>query len=192
MVNRLADELRLWFRLSPGFSCDLDRSFGKFTNLEHVLSSLQTASDRVRCHLDPYGRSRSRGCGPDDEASSEQGIPSGEPVFVKPADGAAACKVDPNRLVFKHAPKFQAEKFLSDPLLKSGFMNPKCFRSPKETWPRVKQARVMCSRERLLALFKKWDSVDSLYLLPATQSEQKYRCGLFTVYKNEEKDRQIF
>lgn len=49
----------------------------------------------------------------------------------------------------------------------------------------------MCSREQLLKLYKKWDSVGCLALLDAKNSDPQYRCGLFAVYKNAEKDRQI-
>jgi len=42
-----------------------------------------------------------------------------------------------------------------------------------------------------LKLYKKWDSVGCLALLDAKNSDPQYRCGLFAVYKNAEKDRQI-
>ena len=46
-------------------------------------------------------------------------------------------------------------------------------------------------RDKQLKLYRKWDAVQSLYLLPATESEVKYRCGLFSVYKSDTVDRQI-
>eukprot|EP00435_Cladocopium_sp_Y103_P064493 s910_g26.t1 len=42
-----------------------------------------------------------------------------------------------------------------------------------------------------MRLFRKWDNVHSLRLLDASFSEAQYRCGLFAVYKNSEKDLQI-
>lgn len=42
-----------------------------------------------------------------------------------------------------------------------------------------------------MKLYKKWDSVGCLALLDAKNSDPQYRCGLFAVYKNAEKDRQI-
>ena len=100
-------------------------------------------------------------------------------------------QVQPDRLVFEKAPSFKAERFIVDPLLKSGYLDPAAFRKPEEEWPRVKLAKVQASRDDQLALYKKWDLVHSLYLLPAESSEVRYRCGLFSVYKDEHVDRQI-
>ena len=102
-----------------------------------------------------------------------------------------AVVLNPDRLKFTHSPKFEAARFINDPMLKAGFLEPKHFRAPVETWPAVRPARVACSRDRLLALFKKWDEVNSLRLLDSNASEYRYRCGLFAVYKSSEKDRQI-
>ena len=49
----------------------------------------------------------------------------------------------------------------------------------------------MSCAEQLLKLFKKWDDHNCLALIPAAASEAKYRCGLFAVYKSEDRDRQI-
>lgn len=70
-------------------------------------------------------------------------------------------------------------------------MNPKHLRLPSQNWPPVRRAHVLCERDKLFRLFAKWDSVGSLRLLDADHSETKYRCALFAVYQNHEKDRQI-
>ena len=114
------------------------------------------------------------------------------PFSGSQSKGSTAMPVDPDRIQFKHAPTFSPEQFINDPLLKAGFLDPKLIRTPESTWPKVRPARVMCSRDDLLKLFKKWDDVHCFKLLEASQSEYKYRCGLFAVYKSTEKDRQIF
>ena len=108
------------------------------------------------------------------------------------SQNSTAMQLDPDRIHFKHNPSFDAERFINDPLLKAGFMNPRHLLLPSHQWPSVRRARVMCPREQLLKLFRKWDSVGCLALLNAKQSDPQYRCGLFAVYKNAEKDRQIF
>lgn len=188
MLDFLEKGLRCWYRLSSGYSSDLDRSFGKFCSLEETFSKLDSALGEVRSHLDPYGKRRSAKV---DGTTSGAADVSGQPVVCKPAGGLTALNVEPDRLVFKHSPDFHAENYINDPLLKAGFLNPVHLRLPKADWPRTRHARVMCSRTKLLELFKKWDSVNCLQLIPVSNSERKYRCGLFAVYKNEVKDRQI-
>ena len=46
-------------------------------------------------------------------------------------------------------------------------------------------------RDKQFEVSRKWDAVDSLYLLPPEQSEHKYCYGLFAVCKKEQVDRQI-
>ena len=186
MLSRLEDMVRRWYRLSSGFSSDLDRSLGKFSSLHDSLMSLAAATARLRAQLDPYSRPRFR-AGPIDAAGAE----AAKPVSCPPSDELSALQLDPSRLNFKHSPAFKPESFISDPLLKAGYADPRFFWKPESSWPRTKLARVMCNRERLLQLFRKWDSVNSLYLLDASLSQRSYRCGLFAVYKNTEKDRQI-
>ena len=89
------------------------------------------------------------------------------------------------------APQFNAEKFLTDPLFRAGFQNPSIFRRPSVDWGKPRLARVQSTPEKQRELFRKWDNVHSLYLLPAECSEHRYRCGLFSVFKNSETDRQI-
>ena len=190
MLSSLEQSLRLWYRLASGHSSGLERAYGKFTHLHDHLSRLETATSQVRSHLDPYGRSSfSSSREKPDEGPS--GASSGKPVMCKASQASTALQVEPDRLVFEHPPSFHAEGYIADPLLKSGFLNPAHLRAPKEDWPKVRPARVMCSRDRLLALFKKWDNVGSFSIIPVSESEVKYRCGLLAVYKNEEKDRQI-
>lgn len=138
MLEQLESSLLLFYRLSPGPSGGLDRAFGKFTTLQESLSHLLDATAAVRHSLDAYCRGRSRRSNFDyedadvlDEAASGGTVaprskpnPNGTGVFL-PKDaqpGSSAVPLDPDRIVFKHSPSFEAENFISDPLLKSGFM----------------------------------------------------------------------
>ncbi|CAE7945305.1 Abhd17b, partial [Symbiodinium sp. KB8] len=99
--------------------------------------------------------------------------------------------IEPSRLNFEEAPKFVANRFLTDPLLRAGLQDPRAFRLPSCQWPRPKLARVHCNRQKQLELFRKWDGVHCLHLIRASDSEYRFRCGLFAVYKSEAVDRQI-
>lgn len=178
------------------------------SNLGNSLAELSKAAQLLRFNLDTYGR------GPGFAASEDQVVEepssSGGPVPVGSSSsaffkneqvdssllrtkesGSSAMNVDPDRLQFTHSQTFHPEPFISDPLLKAGFMDPRHLRIPQTQWPKVRHARVMCSRDNLFRLYRKWGSVNCLKLLDSSSSEAKYRRGLFVVYKNLEKDRQI-
>ena len=200
MLTDLEHSLNLFYRLGRGPSSGLDRALGKFGSLSESLQQLTAASQSLRHQLDSYCRSRSFATHNFDATASE-GLdgptlssssfpqPGTAPVLQK--SGSSALDLKPERIQFKQSPSFKPDKFISDPLLKAGFMDPKHLRLPKHLWPSPKLARVMCSRESLLELFQKWDDHNCLQLVEASESESKYRCGLFAVYKSEDRDRQI-
>ncbi|CAE7832501.1 SUF4 [Symbiodinium sp. CCMP2592] len=133
-------------------------------------------------------------CGQEAEKNTVDSEPSAaSPMKVSLKASAPTCslKIDPKRLKFEHAPRFKAEPFLVDPLLRAGFSDPSVFQRPASDWDRPKWARVQASQADQLELYRKWDAVESLYLLRASESEVKFRCGLFAVYKNDKFDRQI-
>jgi len=206
MIADLESMIRLFYRLSPGPSSGLDRAVGKCTNLHEALEHLSGATAALRHELDSYSRGRSIRRNSDYEqagtaleasskavASGSSGGQSGTGLSLpsKVLQSNMAVQLDADRIVFNHPPAFHSEKFLTDPLLKAGFQDPVHLQLPNDDWPKVKPAHVLCSKEELLKLFKKWDDVHSLRLLDSSLSEQKYRCGIFAVYKNPEKDRQI-
>lgn len=188
MLERLELSLRSWYRQSPGPCSDLQRSEQKFSTLHESIAELSSACRVLRSSFDPYSRACDR---TDFSNEADKFEKSGKPVSCKPKTSTTAVVLNPDRLKFTHSPKFEAARFINDPMLKAGFLEPKHFRAPVETWPAVRPARVACSRDRLLALFKKWDEVNSLRLLDSNASEYRHRCGLFAVYKSSEKDRQI-
>ena len=202
MLHDLEGSIRLFYRLSSGYSSGLDRAFGKYRNIHESLSHLAEATEHLRHDLDSYCRgSRHGSADAHSSGACDNSVPSPDdslqqrvadpPGLLPSQHDTIALNLDPDRIQFKHVPSFKPEQFISDPLLKAGFMNPVHFHTPKSTWPATRHARVMCDREQLLKLFKKWDDHHCLALLPASESEYKYRCGLFAVYKSQEKDRQI-
>ena len=207
MLVDLEQMLRLFYRLSPGHSSGLERALGKSTNVHSALMHLSDATSALRDQLDPYCRARSNRASFDEDCEGascssasgetvavEQGMPNQGTGISLPSSAlqdSMAVELNADRIVFKHPPQFKASKFLTDPLLKAGFADPSHLVLPEENWPKVRPARVLCSRDELLKLFRKWDSVHSLRLLDCQCSERKYRCGLFAVYKSAEKDRQI-
>ncbi len=204
MLVFLEDGISLFYRLSPGPSSGLDRALGKFSSIGDSLQQLTAATQALRQDLDSYSRgsrpSRSSDADtsgaklPDNSVSPHLGASGVEGSGVKlggSSHNTTAMQLDPDRIPFKHNPSFDAEQFINDPLLKAGFMNPRHLQLPAEAWPKVRRAHVMCPRDKLLRLFKKWDSVGCLALLETKASDSHYRCGLFAVYKNAEKDRQI-
>ena len=200
MLTDLENSLKLFYRLGRGPSSGLDRALGKFGSLSESLQHLTAPSQCLRHQLDSYCRSRSSAAHDFDAAaekdldgpilsSSSPPQPGAAPVVQK--SGTSALTLKPQRIQFKQSPSFKPDKFISDPLLKAGFMDPRHLRLPKHLWPSPKLARVMCNRESLLELFQKWDDHNCLQLVEASESEPKYRCGLFAVYKSEDRDRQI-
>ena len=90
---------------------------------------------------------------------------------------SASLRINPDRLVFDTPPRFNASPYLVDPLLKSAYLDPYALLRPASQWPKTKRARVMASRDQQFELFRKWENVESLFLLPAASSEVRYRCG---------------
>ena len=191
MLARLERHAAVWTRLARGPKSGLERAFQKYDQIDKQLQVLHQMSARLHSDLQPYCKP-SRG----EEAElatvdSEPSAASPAKVSLKPLAQTSSLQIDPKRLKFEHAPRFKAEPFLVDPLLRAGFSDPSVFRRPSSVWDRPKRARVQASRSDQLELYRKWDDVDSLYLLRASESELKFRCGLFAVYKNDKFDRQI-
>ena len=191
MLVRLERMASIWIRLGHGPKCGLDRTVQKFDSISSALSRIHELSRSLYSELQPYS-SPSRGRLPAEPAVSERDpIRERRASFGKAAPIHGSKQVEPSRLKFDAAPQFNAEKFLTDPLLRAGFQNPSIFRRPSVDWGKPRLARVQSTPEKQRELFRKWDNVHSLYLLPAECSEHRYRCGLFSVFKNSETDRQI-
>ena len=187
MIARLERQGAIWLRLSKGLKSGLDRAAQKYKGLEDQLVHLKNKAVDLHDSFSAYSRKR-----PSDEHW-------GPPVRNSPCvlgklpggNASAAVPLNPDRLVFEHAPTFDVEGLISDPLLKAGFMDPALLRIEEERWPKPRAARIQASRAGFLELLRKWDNVGSLHLLSEAESDFKYRSGVFAVFKNDRKDRQI-
>ncbi|CAE7454060.1 SUF4 [Symbiodinium sp. CCMP2592] len=193
MLHRLEGMVTTWVRLGHGPKRDLDRAVQKFETLGEQLAAVQQLCLELSSQLQPYN-----GC--IKKASAQAGVfdsecqPASSSSPLPRVSGSASTSykaLDPDRLVFEQAPTFEADRFLVDPFLRAGFKDPRFFRRARTEWPPTVRARVQTSRDQQLRLYKRWDDVRSLHLLPASHSEFKYRCGLFSVYKSATVDRQI-
>ena len=190
MIHQLEKQVSVWIRLGSGPRRELDRAVQKFSSLEEQLNDLRHRSSALYAQFQPYSKSTkstafhadayepdepecpsSSSTGPTQRASQHSGSKLGP--------SSASLRIDPDRLVFDSPPGFNASPYLVDPLLKSAYHDPYVLLRPASQWPKTKRARVMATREQQFKLFRKWDSVESLFLLPAASSEVRYRCGLF-------------
>jgi len=156
-----------WIRLGSGPKRGLDRSVQKFDSVHLQLQELQRMSAKLFSQMQPYskpGRGGTAAAAREPETAFSANVTKAKLATVsKP--------IDPSRLSFDEAPRFQAEKFLVDPLLRAGFRDPRIFRRHEDEWPRPKVARVQAPLDKQLQLYKKWDDVECLYLVPASSSE---------------------
>ena len=194
MLDRLERQATIWIRLGRGPKRGLDRAVQKFDHMHDQLQQLQSLSSRLFSSMQPYNRVSASGSNLDQRAGSEspeRRTTSTTHTSLRAGSSTTSLRIDPKRLKFECSPSFKADRYLVDPLLRSGLKDPRVFRRPSSSWEKPKLARVQSSQTQLLELFRKWDSVDSLYLMPASDSEHRYRCGLFAVYKNDLIERQI-
>ena len=186
MVDRLESMASAWIRLGLGPKRGLDRSVQKFDSIKDGLTQLHIKSQILFSDLQPYSKPRRGDAVPAGHLHSE---PREDLGRAGPVNNFK--RIDPTRLKFDEPPSFEAKKFLTDPLLRAGLRDPRAFRKAEVDWAKPRVARVQACRNDQFELYRKWDGVDSLYLLPAEQSEYRYRCGLFAVYKGEQLDCQI-
>ena len=121
MLARLERHAAVWTRLARGPKSGLERAFQKYDQIDKQLQVLHQMSARLHSDLQPYCKP-SRG----EEAElatvdSEPSAASPAKVSLKPLAQTSSLQIDPKRLKFEHAPRFKAEPFLVDPLLRAGF-----------------------------------------------------------------------
>ena len=176
MLGRLEAMASTWIRLGSGPKRGLDRSVEKFDSVLLQLEELQHKSAQLFSQMQPYSKPGRRGAA---AAAREP-----ETAFPHQCYKGVSKPIDPFLLSFDDPPRFQAEKFLVDPLWRAGFKDSRVFRRHENEWPRPKVARVQAPLDKQLQLYKKWDDVECLHLVPASSSEYRYRCGLFSVYES--------
>eukprot|EP00971_Amphidinium_carterae_P053553 1055013-Amphidinium_carterae.1 len=209
MWFRIEGQCATWIRLGSGPRSGLGRSLRKFADLTSVVDRLSSAL-HVLGSTDQYLQSfRSDRCegttakheasGSDSKASeftsgSLKSVASEGPKCIAEVSRAGRTVAQPivaDRLRFKHIPSFDAVRHFESLLLRAAYVRPEALWVPEEFWPSVGKVRVHASRRELLRIFETWDRVGCLSLIDARESDPRYRCGLFSVYKDEQRDRQI-
>ena len=99
-----------WLRLSRGLKSGLGRSVQKLQTISDQISVLQQMSQRLFSELQPYSKA-SRGPAEDVPIRAEP-APSKPLVPSKVAPTATNMSIEPSRLTFEEAPKFNARRFL--------------------------------------------------------------------------------
>ena len=81
--------------------------------------------------------------------------------------------------------------FLTNPLLRAAYKDPETLRKPPNMSPRSAPGKVFCTRQELLKLAQKWDSLGACRIFPASCKDWHEAVGLFCVAKDSEYDRLI-
>ena len=145
--DRLSERTALWTRTAgPGAS--LKRHFGKYSALHDTIFELSNIADSIERDLLPYGRPRQTDSAPAVAA----------PAASLRVPTVSAIPLDPSRISHKLRPTFPAARFITDPLLKAGFLEPGLLVIPGAP-PPTRRAAVMCGRSALAQLMKNWDQV---------------------------------
>lgn len=108
-----------------------------------------------------------------------------------PLPMSGARPVISSRIKWQFPPSFEAEAYLTNPLVKAAFEDPEVMRKPKEFWSPSKPAKINCSKAELLDLAKRWDDLGAIRLLPADQKCWEEAVGMFAVAKDSQFDRLI-
>ena len=139
MIAQLERHVAAWVRLGTGPRRELDRAVQKFSILEDQLSFLRERSRALFSQLQPYSKaqtSQAAGCDlqePMSSCSPPRPHTSGERLDHAPRmpPQTASPRIDSNRLVFEAAPAFDAGSYITDPLLKSAFHDPRVLLKPE-------------------------------------------------------------
>ena len=205
VISRIESMVVHFVRMAPFASTDLGRIREK---LSGVIKSVQELAwcklsfedltelaEDVHGSLDPYGKHFASQKEP--TPKSQHSMPEHQCFFGDSAksalsgNSANAMTVRPERVKWKSPPSFAASEFLKDPLLKSAYEDPEVLRRPAESWPKVRPAKVHCSKQDFLQLAERWDRLGACMLIPACEKDFSEAVGLFCVPKDEEHDRLI-
>eukprot|EP00435_Cladocopium_sp_Y103_P065292 s216_g27.t1 len=187
-VRTLRQHVDAWNMEEEVTSEAMGRAAAKVENVEAVLASLEDEADGVAEHLQRYKHRKRKNLHTGWGFRGDPGQVVGQ-MEMKPAHLAKA--VEPHRLQFWGVPSFEAEEFM-DEENRAVFLDPLIHAAPpdreKHPPPRV---RVRVARKDKLALLEKLDEVERLALVPARLVRAGYENGLFTVPKDETRDRMV-
>ena len=96
-----------------------------------------------------------------------------------PLRGSAASRpVIASRVKWEYPPSFDATPFLSNGVVRAAFEDPEVLRKPADEWPKSRPAKVHCSREELLSLADRWDSLGACSLVPLAEKSTRRSSGV--------------
>ena len=182
ILERL-ERLIIHYSSMTGFSSgDLGRSAEKFQDLirciqelpqqqEPGLEDLEQISMAILSDFDPYSSHFARKdcrseaavdpplshCGTDTDVRVELPLTSSRPVVS-------------DRVKWEYAPSFDAAPFLSNPLIRSAYLDPEVLRKLIEQWEHFPPGKVFCTKEELLKLTQRSDGMTSG---PAARSQPR-------------------
>ena len=187
-VRSLRHHVDAWNLEEDVTSEAMGRAAAKVENVEAVLEKLEEEAQSVAEKLQRYKRRRKKVLHTDWGHRGDPGEVVGQ-MALKP--GHLAKAVEPARLHFWGVPSFEAEEFM-DEENRAVFLDPLSHAAAPDLNqrppPRVK---VRIARRDKLALLEKLDSVERLALVPSSSIRQGYENGLFTVPKDEVRDRMV-
>ena len=188
VVHRLRPLIDGWNKQGLVGPSDMGRSAPKVESIEAELHRLEEIAGQARRGLEGYWANRGR------EGQSEVGF-AGHPGRVVGQLGGklehVAKDVEPDRLKFHGVPSFNPEPYLD-------YHNRRTYVSPLDYAevvdpddPRLPQVKIRCKKGDKAKIVEKLDSVGRLVLLPARTIRRGFENGLFSLVKDEERDRMI-
>ena len=200
ILERLEDQISHYMAVGDFSSNGLGRAAVKFQDLISLCKELpqcqigaedlESIVATLHASFDPYSAQ-----GNTSYVSADQSEPSHVCQFpraeVRPAENCNSRPVVADRVKWENPPSFRAEEFLDNELVKAAFIDPEVLRKPVELWPKLSGARVQCSRDELLTLARRWDSLGACDLVPASAKNFDEAVGMFSVPKDSQFDRLI-
>ena len=188
VVHRLRPLIDGWNKAGTIGPADMGRSAPKVESIEAELRRLEEVAGQARIGLEGYWANRGK------KEQSETGF-AGHPGEVVGQLGGklehVAKDVEPDRLKFHGTPSFNPEPYLD-------YMNRRTYVSPLDYAealdpddPRLPAVKIRCKKKDRLKIIEKLDSVDRLALLPARAVRRGFENGLFSLVKDNERDRMI-
>ena len=188
VVKRLRPLVAEWNKHPPVDAAAMGRAASKMESVETVLAALETEVHEVSRELRSYfGKASSGG-----QTALNFRRPVGEVVgFLDQQVAHVAKAVEPDRLRFWKTPTFDPTAFL-DPANRKTYTSPlSSAEIPEESnfvSPKVKVRILRHNRVKFLELL---DSSQRLQLVPGEDVRRGYLNGVFTVPKDQERDRMV-
>ena len=188
VVRRLRPLVQEWNEFPLVTSSTMGRAASKVESIEEVLAALETEVHEIGKELRSY-------CGKSSSGKQTGGSyvrESGEVVgHLKQKVAHPAKAVEPHRLKFWKTPTFDPEDFL-DPGNAATYRDPLRFAAhPGEVDFKPPKVKVRIKRRDRLKFLELLDSTSRLALIGRDAVRPGYLNGVFTVPKDEEKDRMV-